>query len=51
MRYNTIAVLIFTLLTNVSLSKAQTAPQNGIQILVNQVAYNQKGSKQASCKK
>jgi hypothetical protein len=50
MRYSIITVLIFSLLTNISLSKAQTAPQNRIQILVNQVAYNQKGSKQAVVK-
>lgn len=50
MRRSIIAVLIFTLFYNIWLAKAQTAPQNGIQILVNQVAYNQKGTKQAIVK-
>jgi hypothetical protein len=50
MRYSTITILIFTLLTNISFSKNNTARQNEIQILVNQVAYNQKGTKQAVVK-
>ena len=50
MRYSTITIWIFALLANISSSSAHTIPQREIQILVNQVAYNQRGTKQAIVK-
>jgi len=48
MRYSTITVLVFAILTNISF--AYIKPQNEIEILVNQVAYNLNGTKQAMVK-
>jgi hypothetical protein len=50
MKNNIITILIFTLLTNFSFASTNNIRQNEIQILVNQVAYNQKGTKQAVVK-
>ena len=50
MKHSIITVLIFTLLSNIAVSNTNPTPQTDIQILVNQVSYNQKGTKQAVVK-
>lgn len=45
-----IALLIINLLTGMSFSTSSKTSENEIKILVNQVAYNQKGTKQAMIK-
>jgi hypothetical protein len=50
MKYKLITILVSTLLTGMSFSGINKTRQNEIQLLVNQVAYNQKGTKQAVVK-
>ncbi len=49
-KYSTITIFMLSLLTNISFSKTNSTLENKITILVNQVAYNQKGTKQAVVK-